>query len=71
MYNTHVTATGASVLLHERKTVRLTARYAAEHHGQIPLPLAARQQCSTFPLVFEPVRFLCPSLELEYGTQPI
>ena len=49
MYSTHVTATGRSVLLHERKAVRVMQ---PEHRGEIPSWVApARQQCPTFPLV--------------------
>ena len=52
MYSTHVTATGRSVLLHERKAVRWRHVMQPEHRGKIPSWVApARRQCSTFPLV--------------------
>ena len=52
IYSTHVTATGSSVLLHERKAVRWRHVMQPQHCWQIPCWVApVRQQCSTFPLV--------------------
>ena len=52
IYSTHVTATGRSVLLHERKAVRWRHVMQPQHCWQIPGWVApVRQQCSTFPLV--------------------